>query len=69
LGLLAFIRIVPVPDAVKYFPRSTHGRLAASTYLQSLVDFKIESVFSSENVGLTLAEMALLPYLAFRRGY
>jgi hypothetical protein len=33
------------------------------------VDFKIESVFSSEDIGPSLAEMALLPYLAVKRGY
>ncbi|MFZ0581450.1 MAG: hypothetical protein WAM23_09980, partial [Candidatus Acidiferrales bacterium] len=45
------------------------GRLAINAYLQSLVDFKIESVFSSEDIGPSLAEMALLPYLAVKRGY
>ena len=45
------------------------GRLAVNAYLQSLVDFKIESVFSSEDIGPSLAEMALLPYLAVKRGY
>ena len=45
------------------------GRLDLSTYLRSLKDFKIESVFSSEDILPSLAEIALLPYLAVKRGY
>jgi D-aspartate ligase len=45
------------------------GRLDPKTYLRSLKDFKIESVFSSEDILPSLAEIALLPYLAVKRGY
>lgn len=45
------------------------GRLAMRTYLRSLKDFKIESVFSSEDLLPSLAEIALIPYLAVKRGY
>jgi hypothetical protein len=34
-----------------------------------LKDFSVESVFSREDVMPTLAELALLPYLAVKRGY
>jgi len=33
------------------------------------MDFEIESVFNSEDIVPTLAELALLPYLAIKRGY
>jgi predicted ATP-grasp superfamily ATP-dependent carboligase len=45
------------------------GRLDLRTYLRSLRDFKIESVFSSEDLLPTFAEIALIPYLAVKRGY
>ncbi|MGA7030976.1 MAG: hypothetical protein WBY24_20225 [Candidatus Acidiferrales bacterium] len=45
------------------------GRLAPKAYWRSLMDFKIESVFSSEDIIPSLAEVALLPYLAVKRGY
>jgi predicted ATP-grasp superfamily ATP-dependent carboligase len=45
------------------------GRLTPKAYWGSLMDFKIESVFSSEDIIPTLAELALLPYLAIKRGY
>lgn len=45
------------------------GRLDLRTYLQSLKDFKIESVFSSEDLLPSLAEIVLIPYLAIKRGY
>jgi D-aspartate ligase len=45
------------------------GRLTPKAYLQSLREFKIESVFSSEDIAPSLAEVALLPYLAIKRGY
>ena len=44
------------------------GRLALKAYLRSLKDFN-ESVFSSEDILPSLAEIALLPYLAVKRGY
>lgn len=45
------------------------GRLTPKAYLRSLRDFEIESVFSSEDIAPSLAEVALLPYLAIKRGY
>jgi D-aspartate ligase len=45
------------------------GRLAPKAYWRSLMDFKIESVFSSEDLLPSLAEIALIPYLAVKRGY
>jgi D-aspartate ligase len=45
------------------------GRLGVGTYWRSLADFKIESVFSSDDILPSLAEIALLPYLAVKRGY
>ncbi len=45
------------------------GRLTPKAYMRSLRDFKIESVFSSEDIVPSLAEVALLPYLAIKRGY
>jgi predicted ATP-grasp superfamily ATP-dependent carboligase len=45
------------------------GRLTPAHYLKSLRDFQTESVFSREDVVPTLVELALLPYLAVKRGY
>ena len=45
------------------------GRLDLSAYSASLKNFRVESVFSAEDVLPTLAEIALLPYLAVKRGY
>jgi D-aspartate ligase len=45
------------------------GRLDLRAYLRSLRDFKVESVFSSEDLLPTFAEIALIPYLAVKRGY
>jgi D-aspartate ligase len=45
------------------------GRLDLQTYLRSLREFKVESVYSSEDPLPSLAEIALLPYLAVKRGY
>jgi D-aspartate ligase len=45
------------------------GRLNPRTYLRSLKNFKVESVFSSEDVLPSLAEIALIPYLLVKRGY
>jgi D-aspartate ligase len=45
------------------------GRLDAQTYLRTLRDFKIESVFNSSDILPSLAEIALIPYLAVKRGY
>jgi D-aspartate ligase len=45
------------------------GRLDARTYLRSVKDLGIESVFSSDDIVPSLAEIALIPYLAVKRGY
>jgi predicted ATP-grasp superfamily ATP-dependent carboligase len=45
------------------------GRLSFRDYARSLRDFSVESVFSWEDLLPTLAEIALLPYLAVKRGY
>ena len=45
------------------------GRLGLSGYLRSLRALTTESVFSREDVRPTLAELALLPYLAVKRGF
>jgi D-aspartate ligase len=45
------------------------GRLTSRAYVRSLRDFKIESVFSADDIVPSLAEVALLPYLAIKRGY
>jgi predicted ATP-grasp superfamily ATP-dependent carboligase len=45
------------------------GRLRTKAYLRSLRDFEIESVYSKDDVMPTVAEIALLPYLAIKRGY
>jgi D-aspartate ligase len=46
-----------------------HGRLGLNTYLSSLKEFSVESVYGSEDILPTLAEIALIPYLAVKRGY
>jgi hypothetical protein len=58
-----------VTDIPTSFADILAGRLEVGTYLRSLRDFSIESVFSREDVMPTLAEIALLPYLAVKRGY
>jgi D-aspartate ligase len=45
------------------------GRLTWQTYLQSLKDFHIESVFCREDPMPGLVELALLPYLYIKRGF
>jgi len=45
------------------------GRLGVGEYVKSLKDFSVESVFSAEDPLPSLAEIALLPYLAVKRGY
>jgi D-aspartate ligase len=45
------------------------GRLTVGSYLKSLRDFSAESVFSRGDLMPTLAELALLPYIAMKRGY
>jgi D-aspartate ligase len=58
-----------VTDLPTSFAGIYSGRLGSGAYLRSLRDFSIESVFSSEDLLPTLAEIALLPYLAVKRGY
>lgn len=58
-----------VTDLPTSFAGIYAGRLGTGVYLRSLRDFSIESVFSSEDLLPTLAEIALLPYLAVKRGY
>ena len=45
------------------------GRLKWKSYTDSLKNLAIESVFSSEDVLPTLAEIAMIPYLAVKKGY
>ena len=45
------------------------GELEVGTYLKSVKNFKVESVFSSEDVLPTFAEIALLPYLTVKKGF
>jgi predicted ATP-grasp superfamily ATP-dependent carboligase len=45
------------------------GRLNWRSYLRSLRNFRIESVFSSEDVLPSLMELALIPYLGVKRGF
>jgi D-aspartate ligase len=58
-----------VTDLPTSFSDIFAGRLNVSTYLRSLRDFKIESVFSRDDILPTFAEIALIPYLAVKRGY
>jgi D-aspartate ligase len=46
-----------------------HGRLNLNSYSTSLWNMGVESVFSQEDVLPSLAEIALLPYLAVKRGF
>jgi D-aspartate ligase len=46
-----------------------HGRLGWNTYLNSLKNFRVESVYGREDILPTLVEIALIPYLAVKRGY
>jgi D-aspartate ligase len=64
---IGWIRMVT--DLPTSFAGICAGRLDIKTYLRSLKDFKIESVFNSDDILPTLAEVALLPYLAVKRGY
>jgi D-aspartate ligase len=46
-----------------------NGRLSWREYLRSLSSFQIESVFSRDDLLPALAELALVPYLAIKRGF
>jgi len=58
-----------VTDVPTSFSDMFAGRLDLRTYVRSLRDFRVESVFSSDDLLPTFAEIALLPYLAVKRGY
>lgn len=58
-----------VTDLPTSFAGLASGRLTAGTYLRSLKDFSVESVFSGDDLLPTFAEIALLPYLAIKRGF
>ena len=45
------------------------GRQDWQTYLRSLRQFDVESVFSREDPSSGLAELALLPYASMKRGF
>ena len=64
---IGWIRIVTdIPTSISDL---LGGRLDLKTYLRSLKHSKVESVFSHEDMLPTLMEVALLPYLAVKRGY
>jgi predicted ATP-grasp superfamily ATP-dependent carboligase len=64
---LSWVRLITdVPTGVLEILR---GRLKWQAYLRSLKGFHIESVFSREDPLPGLAELALIPYLAMRRGF
>jgi len=64
---VGWIRMVTdIPTSVRDI---VDGRLSVGNYLKSLRDFSTESVFSRHDIAPTLAELALLPYLAIKRGY
>ena len=76
---------LPVPDYLRAQPGVSWIRLATDmptaavefihrqldfrSYLRSLRMSNIESVFSRDDVVPALAEVALLPYLAWKRGF
>jgi len=45
------------------------GYLGWQDYKRSVQNFEVESVFSKEDLLPSLVELALLPYLAFKRGF
>jgi predicted ATP-grasp superfamily ATP-dependent carboligase len=58
-----------VTDIPTSFREIISGRLALSNYLDTLKNFRIESVFSRDDVMPTFLEIALIPYLMAKRGY
>jgi D-aspartate ligase len=58
-----------VTDLPTSFAGICAGRLGVGAYLKSVRDLSVESVFSSEDILPSLAEIALIPYLAVKRGY
>jgi D-aspartate ligase len=64
---VGWIRMVTdIPTSISAI---VHGRLELNTYLNSLKDFSVESVYGREDILPTLVEIALIPYLAMKRGY
>jgi D-aspartate ligase len=62
-----WVRLVTdVPTAVVEIVK---GRLALRQYLASLWPFHVEAVFSGEDPLPAIAELALIPYLAIKRGF
>jgi D-aspartate ligase len=45
------------------------GKIPVKSYLRSLFDFDVEAVFSGQDPMPGFAEIALIPYLAIRRGF
>jgi predicted ATP-grasp superfamily ATP-dependent carboligase len=45
------------------------GRVAPKEYLRSISTADVESVFSRDDLRPALAEIALLPYLIYKRGF
>jgi D-aspartate ligase len=58
-----------ITDIPTSFSDILHGRLNLETYSSSIRSFSVESVFSRGDVFPSLVELALLPYLAVKRGY
>jgi len=64
---VGWVRMVTdIPTALRDI---ASGRLSIQSYLKSLRDFRTESVFSSDDIMPTIAEVVLLPYLAIKLGY
>jgi D-aspartate ligase len=64
---LGWIRMVTdVPSCILGF---ASGYLKWQDYKRSMKNFAVESVFSKEDLLPSLAEIALLPYLAVKRGF
>ena len=58
-----------VTDVPTGFVEIVSGRLGWRSYIRSLRDMHIEAVFSSDDLLPGLVELALIPYLAVRRGF
>ena len=46
-----------------------HGRLRPRAYIRSLTTANTEAVFSTNDPLPGFAELALIPYLAYKRGF
>jgi predicted ATP-grasp superfamily ATP-dependent carboligase len=58
-----------VTDVPTGFVEIANGRLDVRAYLRSLRETHVEAVFSSDDLLPGLVELALIPYLAVRRGF